>query len=49
MYEVVFTNVRTPLDLVGTASKDTLVTIIMDMLKSGLVLSELRLKDSGDN
>lgn len=45
MYEVVFTNIHTHIDLVGTASQDTLVQVIMDMLASGLVLSELRKKE----
>ena len=42
MYEVVFTNVKTHMDLVSTISSDSLVQAIMTMLKSGLVLSELR-------
>ena len=45
MYEVVFTNVHTHMDYVGTASKETLIPLIMDMLGNGLFLSELRLKD----
>jgi len=45
MYEVVFTNIHTHMDLVGTVSGDNLVTFIMDMLKSGLFLSELRKVD----
>jgi len=49
MYEVVFTNIRNHTDLVGTATTETLVPIIMDMLKSGLVLSELRPKDTSEN
>ena len=42
MYEVVFTNLHTHTDLVGKATHETLVNVIIDMVSSGLVLSEIR-------
>jgi hypothetical protein len=43
MYEVVFTNFRTHMDLVGKVSASALVPLIMETIKDGkLALTELR-------
>lgn len=42
MYEVVFTNVRTHMDMVGKCAESGLVALIQSMLGDGWFLSELR-------
>jgi len=45
MYEVVFTNVRTHMDMVGKCAESGLVSLIQSMLGEGWFLSELKKAD----